>query len=130
MIFNIYGAVRKWVEFESYYECSRLDHPCLLTSCRSVSIPLPREETLSRHSILGPNGLHGQWQPPRSDIGVWCLWKFFFGFKVEKMLTFLLIAGPISKHFRLDSYWNPQVSLLVNFLKFFLVVLYLKLDWI
>ncbi|PQQ10715.1 AMSH-like ubiquitin thioesterase 1 isoform X1 [Prunus yedoensis var. nudiflora] len=36
----------------------------------SVSIPHPKEETLSRHSILGPNGLHGQWQPPRSDIGV------------------------------------------------------------
>ncbi|KAH0975957.1 hypothetical protein GBA52_017856 [Prunus armeniaca] len=36
----------------------------------SVSIPRPKEETLSRHSILGPNGLHGQWQPPRSDIGV------------------------------------------------------------
>ncbi|KAF3789784.1 AMSH-like ubiquitin thioesterase 3 [Nymphaea thermarum] len=26
--------------------------------------PHPKEETLSRHSILGPNGLRGQWQPP------------------------------------------------------------------
>ncbi|XP_031497924.1 AMSH-like ubiquitin thioesterase 3 [Nymphaea colorata] len=26
--------------------------------------PRPKEETLSRHSILGPNGLRGQWQPP------------------------------------------------------------------
>ncbi|KAF3954177.1 hypothetical protein CMV_020443 [Castanea mollissima] len=37
---------------------------------RSFSIPCPKEETLSRHSILGPNGLHGQWQPPISDKGV------------------------------------------------------------
>uniref|UniRef100_A0A2N9HZI6 MPN domain-containing protein n=1 Tax=Fagus sylvatica TaxID=28930 RepID=A0A2N9HZI6_FAGSY len=30
----------------------------------------PKEETLSRHSILGPNGLNGQWQPPVSNKGV------------------------------------------------------------
>jgi STAM-binding protein len=30
----------------------------------------PKEETLSRHSILGPNGLSGQWQPPITDKGV------------------------------------------------------------
>ncbi|KAM3700469.1 hypothetical protein ACJW31_05G100800 [Castanea mollissima] len=42
----------------------------LCYSCRSFSIPCPKEETLSRHSILGPNGLHGQWQPPISDKGV------------------------------------------------------------
>ncbi|KAI7985235.1 AMSH-like ubiquitin thioesterase 1 [Camellia lanceoleosa] len=34
---------------------------------RSLTIPRPKEETLSRHSILGPSGLHGQWQPPSSD---------------------------------------------------------------
>ncbi|KAJ3692372.1 hypothetical protein LUZ60_012722 [Juncus effusus] len=28
------------------------------------NIPPPREETLQRHSILGPNGLNGQWTPP------------------------------------------------------------------
>ncbi|GAV90677.1 JAB domain-containing protein [Cephalotus follicularis] len=33
----------------------------------SLSFSLPKEETLSRHSILGPNGLSGQWQPPMSD---------------------------------------------------------------
>ncbi|URE46830.1 AMSH-like ubiquitin thiolesterase [Musa troglodytarum] len=27
----------------------------------------PKEETLSRHSILGPNGLHGHWKPPVAD---------------------------------------------------------------
>ncbi|KAA8541251.1 hypothetical protein F0562_025142 [Nyssa sinensis] len=36
----------------------------------SLSIPRPKEETLSRHSILGPNGLRGQWQPPSTDKGV------------------------------------------------------------
>ncbi|KAF3438576.1 hypothetical protein FNV43_RR21339 [Rhamnella rubrinervis] len=36
----------------------------------SLSVPRPTDETLSKHSILGPNGLHGQWQPPRSDKGV------------------------------------------------------------
>eukprot|EP00252_Welwitschia_mirabilis_P010628 TRINITY_DN2400_c0_g1_i1.p1 TRINITY_DN2400_c0_g1~~TRINITY_DN2400_c0_g1_i1.p1 ORF type:complete len:505 (+),score=89.14 TRINITY_DN2400_c0_g1_i1:273-1787(+) len=32
------------------------------TNKRSLSIPLPKEETLSRHSFLGPNGLRGNWQ--------------------------------------------------------------------
>ncbi|XXG73675.1 hypothetical protein AAC387_Pa07g2551 [Persea americana] len=36
----------------------------------SLSIPRPKEETLSRHSILGPNGLHGHWHPPIVDKGV------------------------------------------------------------
>ncbi|KAH7528736.1 AMSH-like ubiquitin thioesterase 1 [Ziziphus jujuba] len=36
----------------------------------SFSVPRPKDETLSKHSILGPNGLYGQWQPPRSDKGV------------------------------------------------------------
>lgn len=36
----------------------------------SLSLPRPKEETLSKHSILGPNGLKGQWRPPASDKGV------------------------------------------------------------
>ncbi|KAK1280759.1 AMSH-like ubiquitin thioesterase 1 [Acorus gramineus] len=36
----------------------------------SLNIPRPKEETLSRHSILGPNGLYGQWHPPAVDRGV------------------------------------------------------------
>ncbi|KAF7819889.1 AMSH-like ubiquitin thioesterase 1 [Senna tora] len=36
----------------------------------SLTLPRPKEETLSRHSILGPNGLKGQWQPPTSDKGI------------------------------------------------------------
>ncbi|KAG9450610.1 hypothetical protein H6P81_010575 [Aristolochia fimbriata] len=35
-----------------------------------LNVPRPKEETLSRHSILGPNGLQGQWQPPAIDRGV------------------------------------------------------------
>ncbi|XP_068641639.1 AMSH-like ubiquitin thioesterase 1 isoform X2 [Aristolochia californica] len=35
-----------------------------------LNIPRPKEETLSKHSILGPNGLQGQWQPPTIDRGV------------------------------------------------------------
>ncbi|KAF3332665.1 AMSH-like ubiquitin thioesterase 1 [Carex littledalei] len=30
----------------------------------SFNIPPAKDETLMRHSILGPNGLHGKWQPP------------------------------------------------------------------
>lgn len=36
----------------------------------SLSVPLPKEETLSRHSLLGPNGLRGHWQPPTSFKGI------------------------------------------------------------
>ncbi|KAF9667591.1 hypothetical protein SADUNF_Sadunf15G0039500 [Salix dunnii] len=35
----------------------------------SLNFQRPNEETLSRHSILGPNGLNGQWQPPRTNEG-------------------------------------------------------------
>ncbi|KAH0914167.1 hypothetical protein HID58_028613 [Brassica napus] len=36
----------------------------------SVNLIRPTEETLSKHSILGPNGLRAQWQPPKNDIKV------------------------------------------------------------
>ncbi|KAK9714092.1 hypothetical protein RND81_06G071500 [Saponaria officinalis] len=36
----------------------------------SVTTTRPKEETLLRHSILGPNGLCAKWQPPASNIGV------------------------------------------------------------
>ncbi|GKA75532.1 hypothetical protein Tco_0781910, partial [Tanacetum coccineum] len=32
--------------------------------------PPPRQETLSRHSFLGPNGLRGQWSGPSAQIKV------------------------------------------------------------
>ncbi|TKW14634.1 hypothetical protein SEVIR_5G179300v4 [Setaria viridis] len=34
------------------------------------TLPYPKEETLSRHSILGPNGLHGQWAGPVTGIRI------------------------------------------------------------
>ncbi|EEF43052.1 amsh, putative [Ricinus communis] len=36
----------------------------------SISLPLPKQETLSKHSILGPNGLRGQWRGPTAQIKV------------------------------------------------------------
>ncbi|XP_077218256.1 AMSH-like ubiquitin thioesterase 3 [Tasmannia lanceolata] len=36
----------------------------------SLTLPHPKEETLNRHSILGPNGLRGQWQGPITGIRV------------------------------------------------------------
>ncbi|CAN8302891.1 unnamed protein product [Cochlearia groenlandica] len=36
----------------------------------SVNFVRPKEETLSKHSILGPSGLRAQWQPPMNDIKV------------------------------------------------------------
>ncbi|CAN1856540.1 AMSH-like ubiquitin thioesterase 1 [Linum perenne] len=33
----------------------------------SLSFPRPKDETLSKHSIFGPNGLYGNWQPPSTD---------------------------------------------------------------
>ncbi|KAG4991990.1 hypothetical protein GLYMA_09G183100v4 [Glycine max] len=36
----------------------------------SLTLPPPKEETLSRHSILGPNGLKGHWRPPIIDKGI------------------------------------------------------------
>lgn len=37
---------------------------------RSLNIPLPNKETLSRHSFLGPNGLQGQWLGPTAKVKV------------------------------------------------------------
>ncbi|KAF3341562.1 AMSH-like ubiquitin thioesterase 3 isoform X2 [Carex littledalei] len=37
---------------------------------RSINVPYPKEETLSRHSILGPNGLRGNWTGPVTGIRV------------------------------------------------------------
>ncbi|XP_023006407.1 AMSH-like ubiquitin thioesterase 3 isoform X3 [Cucurbita maxima] len=33
----------------------------------SLNVPLPKPETLSRHSILGPSGFQGQWKGPSTD---------------------------------------------------------------
>ncbi|KAJ4843297.1 AMSH-like ubiquitin thioesterase 1 [Turnera subulata] len=36
----------------------------------SLNYPRPNEDTLSKHSIFGSNGLTGQWQPPRKNEGI------------------------------------------------------------
>ncbi|CAO2832148.1 unnamed protein product [Amaranthus hypochondriacus] len=36
----------------------------------SLAVPLPNQETLSRHSFLGPNGFRHQWQGPSTEIKV------------------------------------------------------------
>ncbi|ONM31987.1 AMSH-like ubiquitin thioesterase 3 [Zea mays] len=35
-----------------------------------MNLPYPKEETLARHSILGPNGLNGRWNGPVTGIKV------------------------------------------------------------
>lgn len=35
-----------------------------------MNLPYPKEETLARHSILGPNGLNGRWNAPVTGIKV------------------------------------------------------------
>ncbi|KAI4998201.1 hypothetical protein ZWY2020_053543 [Hordeum vulgare] len=37
---------------------------------KSYQLPYPKDETLSRHSILGPNGLHGQWTRPVTGVKI------------------------------------------------------------
>lgn len=41
-----------------------------LNDDRSINLPLPKQETLSRHSILGPSGLRGQWLGPSAEVKV------------------------------------------------------------
>lgn len=76
---------------------------CLLF-CRSLSIPLPKEETLSKHSILGPNGLRGQWQPPSSNKGVWCFSSnALFDYSENNAGFHFMNVGPLSKDCRLGT---------------------------
>ncbi|CAN0888619.1 AMSH-like ubiquitin thioesterase 3 [Linum grandiflorum] len=39
-------------------------------SCESIGRPVPNQETLSRHSLLGPNGLRAEWRAPTAEIKV------------------------------------------------------------
>lgn len=58
--------MRKGIELKFSVRATEL----FLKTCRSVSIPLPKQETLSRHSFLGPNGFRGQWSGPSAEIKV------------------------------------------------------------
>jgi len=57
--------------------CLTTNPVIMLAFYRSLSLLRPKEETLSRHSILGPNGLKGQWRPPASDQGVCLEFSYF-----------------------------------------------------
>ncbi|GKV39441.1 hypothetical protein SLEP1_g47206 [Rubroshorea leprosula] len=63
---NVTKAIRPTSYAYGYYGSSNPHflHP------RTLNFPRAKEETLSKHSILGPDGLHGQWQPPRTDVKV------------------------------------------------------------
>ncbi|KAB2055002.1 hypothetical protein ES319_A11G005600v1 [Gossypium barbadense] len=60
--FNSYGPIAQQLSYSKPME----------EQFRRMSLNLmrPKDETLSKHSILGPNGLYGQWQPPKTNIRV------------------------------------------------------------
>lgn len=58
---------------------------------RSLSLPLPKQETLSRHSFFGPNGLRGQWFGPSAEVKVSRL-TFLILFILDlKLVHFILL---------------------------------------
>ncbi|KAL9237214.1 hypothetical protein vseg_011794 [Gypsophila vaccaria] len=60
-----------WKESNDFQALSSTSTPFEKTFSKlSLSVPLPKQETLSRHSFLGPSGLRGQWQGPSSNIKV------------------------------------------------------------
>lgn len=51
---------------------SVFEGPSFVAYFRSLNLMRPKDETLSKHSILGPNGLYGRrWEPPKTNIRVW-----------------------------------------------------------
>ncbi|CAL9108231.1 unnamed protein product [Musa acuminata var. zebrina] len=74
---NIVSQAHRTVVRDGFYRSPIVEGHKLLTNTKedrfrklSLRIPCLKEETLSRHSILGPNGLHGPWQPPSVDQGI------------------------------------------------------------
>ncbi|KAK9665793.1 hypothetical protein RND81_14G136800 [Saponaria officinalis] len=60
-----------WKETNDFQALSSTAMPFEKTFSKlSLSVPLPKQETLSRHSFLGPSGLRGQWQGPSSNTKV------------------------------------------------------------
>ncbi|CAN7083043.1 unnamed protein product [Brassica oleracea var. botrytis] len=55
----------------------------------SVNLMRPTEESLSKHSILGPGGLRAQWQPPKIDIKVLYIMLLFNALLHTKLMSFL-----------------------------------------
>ncbi|URE30026.1 AMSH-like ubiquitin thiolesterase [Musa troglodytarum] len=71
---NIISQVHRTVVRDGFCSGPIVEGHKLLTNTKEDQFrklfPRPKEETLSRHSILGPNGLHGPWQPPSVDQGI------------------------------------------------------------
>ncbi|XP_031128652.1 AMSH-like ubiquitin thioesterase 3 [Ipomoea triloba] len=64
------STTSKWKQNNDHPQVSSLNSIDLQFQKLSLSLPLPKQETLSRHSLLGPNGLHGQWHGPSAEIKV------------------------------------------------------------
>ncbi|CAK7349709.1 unnamed protein product [Dovyalis caffra] len=70
LIGNVVTKVVRPVAGESVYQGSTTQQYSYVRPVQQQFSRVPNEETLSRHSIFGPNGLNGQWQPPRTNEGV------------------------------------------------------------
>nr|GMD29070.1 AMSH-like ubiquitin thioesterase 3 [Ipomoea batatas] len=64
------STTSSWKQNNDHPQVSSLNSIDLQFQKLSLSLPLPKQETLSRHSLLGPNGLHGQWHGPSAEIKV------------------------------------------------------------
>lgn len=90
---------------------------CFYCCFRSLNIPRATEESLSRHSILGPNGLRGQWQAPSINVAVSrsylplnvFFFSFIFWFCNYRAHTLICTPGSLSKQYRFDTCGNPKV---------------------
>jgi hypothetical protein len=86
------GISQTILHFSDKYCSTNGSLPFFLTFCRSLTLPPPKLETLSRHSILGPNGLNGQWRPPTINTGVCAMLLYLYisiVFYSKIILTFL-----------------------------------------
>lgn len=86
---------------------------------RALSIPRPKEETLSKHSILGPNGLRGQWQPPSNYKVVRKSPAVFRYIEADNYLIYYISAGSVSKLCGLHCSSDPRVNKFQNHKSYF-----------
>lgn len=103
------------------------DLPTCVDMYRSVNLPRPKNETLSRHSFLGQTGLKGQWQGPTAEMKVNFLCDHLDLHSVYIKVTYVLIliyltsktlriflldAGSLSKVHWSDFWWDFKVRML------------------
>lgn len=142
MLYHIWSSSTTWNKvlvyaclfshFTYYLSCIFWHKHCLtkrslaffLTFCRSLTLPPPKEETLSRHSILGPNGLKGHWRPPIIDKGVWfffiCMFPFYFIWRFSWLLSLNVDdVDQVSKQHRSIPCWITEVIVYFKLLQCF-----------